>query len=182
MIIIFYIFFQYSHDQSIHPTWKRYDIKTWTPLLPDSNGSAGTTGTTSTTEPAAPAAPAASKGALQALREVLEEMQHHLEEEKLELGFFVSLESLGRNSWDFFPEISWNKYLYLVALNIWYNGNISEVNRELSIAIFDWRAPPDWKDMSFANRLDVFEKNPWEYGDLEYPLVMTNSSPWYRWP
>jgi len=37
---------------------------------------------------------------------VLEEMQHHLEEEKLELGFFVSLESLGRNSWDFFPEIS----------------------------------------------------------------------------
>jgi hypothetical protein len=28
---------------------------------------------------------------------VLEEMQHHLEEEKLELGFFVSL---GRNSWD----------------------------------------------------------------------------------
>ena len=103
-------FFHKSHDQSIHPTWKRYDVKTWTPLLPDSAGSTGTPDTTGTPEAAA----AASKGALQALREVLEEMQHHLEEEKLELGFFVSL---GRNSWDIYiyillsyPEISWNKY------------------------------------------------------------------------
>lgn len=68
----------------------QYDVNSWTPLLPDSHGSHGSNGSA---DP--PPAPAMAKGALQALREVLEEMQHPLEDEKLELGFFVlGLDSL----------------------------------------------------------------------------------------
>lgn len=68
----------------------QYDVNSWTPLLPDSYGSHGSHGSA---DP--PPAPAMAKGALQALREVLEEMQHPLEDEKLELGFFVlGLDSL----------------------------------------------------------------------------------------
>ena len=71
---------------NLYPPPLRYDVNSWTPLLPDSHGSHGSNGSA---DP--PPATAMAKGALQALREVLEEMQHPLEDEKLELGFFVSL-------------------------------------------------------------------------------------------
>jgi len=69
----------------------QYDIKSWMPLLPDALYTAGTTsveGTASTEREE-------KKSALQTLRDVLTEMQHPLEDDKLETGFFMlGLDSL----------------------------------------------------------------------------------------
>ena len=143
----------------------RYDISTWTPLLPD-------TGSSAADPPAAAKGPKGSldASALQALREVLAEMQHHLEEENLELGFFVSLGPKKKGkSIDFSLEKKDAERLVLVC----FNGDTSELKRGVSSEMFDyWRGLQNmkgkfWRDVFWICFVFFDPREYGIYGDLD---------------